>query len=484
MTEYERLRAALDKKLAADPSLRAVVKRIKNGTATLADSAEYARVLSHILGREVSASVLDLDDRAGVVTQLLRDCYGDVNSIYAQTQTLLDEQAGIHIRPQQPDFPAERVDQFTHSLIDPTVAESVIKRRARAGCETITKSYHDDCIKKNAQFRHDAGLKCYIVRIGTKCCEWCSDVAGKYEFGDQPDGIFRRHDNCDCTIIYDGQVLRGKQNADGSRSKTWEELPNANAADYTAPSLSEEQGRAIEQRNLAQIRGLTNGTDSGKIKAEEKKLQDSFIKAETIDKAKEYAKDVLGFEYQQYDKFHLDVANMVNYETARIYDVFGNLHESGFLDGIMYYPKKTEWVAAYSPSFHTVYMKNVSAKNSLKKMAEEAEIQFNAGFWSDSSPEHTIRHELGHSVQHFLTDNNSDKLNRISEIRKKVMESCEIKEWSIEDSPENMKKAGKIISYYALRNDGEFIAESVAEYMNGNPRETAKSVIDILLERV
>lgn len=256
MTEYERLRAALDKKLAADPSLRAVAKRIKDGTATLTDSAEYARVLSHILGREVSANILDLDDREGIVSQLLRDCYGDVNSIYAKTQTLLDEQAGIHIRPQQPDFPAERVDQFTHSLIDPTVAESVIKRRARAGCETITKSYHDDCIKKNAQFRHDAGLKCYIVRIGTKCCEWCSDVAGKYEFGDQPDGIFRRHDNCDCTIIYDGQVLRGKQNANGSRSKTWEELPNANAADYTAPTISEAEGRAIEQRNLSQIRGL------------------------------------------------------------------------------------------------------------------------------------------------------------------------------------------------------------------------------------
>ena len=256
MTEYERLRAALDKKLAADPSLRAVVKRIKNGTATLTDSAEYARVLSHILGREVSANVLDLDDRAGVVTQLLHDCYEDVNSIYAQTQTLLDEQAGIHIRPQQPEFPAERVDQFTHSLIDPTVEESVIKRRAKAGCETITKSFHDDCIKKNAQFRHDAGLKCYIVRIGTKCCDWCSEVAGKYAFGDQPDGIFRRHDNCDCTIIYDGQVLRGKQNADGSRSKTWEELPNANAADYVPPTLSEAEGRTIEQRNLAQIRGL------------------------------------------------------------------------------------------------------------------------------------------------------------------------------------------------------------------------------------
>ena len=255
MTEYERLRTALNKKLAADPSLRAVVKRIKDGTATLTDSAEYARVLSHILGREVSANILDLDDREGIVSQLLRDCYGDVNSIYAQTQTILDEQAGIHIKPQKPAFPAERVDQFTHSLIDPTVKDSIIKRRAGAGCETITKSFHDDCIKKNSQFRHDAGLKCYIVRIGTQCCEWCSEVAGKYEFGEQPDGIFRRHDNCDCTIIYDGQVLRGRQNADGSRSKTWEELPNTNS-DYTPAVLSEADARAKESENLAQFRGL------------------------------------------------------------------------------------------------------------------------------------------------------------------------------------------------------------------------------------
>ena len=256
MTDYEQLRAALDKKIAADPSLRAVVKRIKNGTATLTNSAEYACVLSHILGREVSASILELDDRESVVTQLLHDSYDDVNSIYAQTQSILDEQAGIHINPKKPSFPTERVKQFVHSLVDPTVKDSVIKRRARAGTETITKSFHDDCIKKNSQFRHDAGLKCYIVRIGTKCCDWCTEVAGKYKFGEQPDGIFRRHDNCDCTIIYDGQVLRGKQNADGSRSKTWEELPNANAADYTAPTLSEAEGRAVEQRNLAQIRGL------------------------------------------------------------------------------------------------------------------------------------------------------------------------------------------------------------------------------------
>ena len=204
----------------------------------------------------MSAAVLDLSDRESITSKLLRDCYDDINSVCSDVQLSIDEAMGLHLKPQKANYPAERVQQFSHSLIDPTVKDSVIKRRVRAGSETITKSFHDDFIKKNAQFRTDVGLKCYIIRIGTKCCDWCTEVAGKYEMGDQPDGIFRRHDNCDCTIIYYGQVLRGKQNANGSRSKTWEELPNVNAADYTPPSLSEEQGRAIEQRNLAQIRGL------------------------------------------------------------------------------------------------------------------------------------------------------------------------------------------------------------------------------------
>lgn len=104
------------------------------------------------------------------------------------------------------------------------------------------------------------------------------------------------------------------------------------------------------------------------------------------------------------------------------------------------------------------------------------------GFWSTKAKEHTIRHEAGHAVQHWLTDNNSDKLDKLTELRENIKKICGITEWNMFDTKENMKKAGEFISYYALRDNGEFIAESVAEYMDGNPRETAKKVIEILLE--
>ena len=263
----------LRSKSADDPALRALLKSIDSGKANFRDTAQYSIRYSHQLGNILSENVLDIppDVRETAAEELLKYGYDDMNTILAEVQKSLDEQAGIHIRPQKADFPSERVQHFAHSLIDPTVEDSIIKRRARSGSETITKSFHDSFIKKNAQFRNDAGLKCYITREGSNCCKWCSEVAGRYEFGSQPSDIFRRHDNCDCTIDYDGQKLRGKLNADGSRSKTWEEVPDADGS-YEPKVLSVVDARAAEQRNLSQFRGvkvnsssIDNGRGSGII---------------------------------------------------------------------------------------------------------------------------------------------------------------------------------------------------------------------------
>lgn len=207
-----------------------------------------------------------------------------------------------------------------------------------------------------------------------------------------------------------------------------------------------------------------------------------FKEAKDIGEAKKYAKDVLGLEYYDMDKVNIDCANMMNREIASLYDVFGNINASGHLLGIRLYPKKSEWVAAYSPQFREVFVKNVTAKNSISKMAKEAKEQFAFGFWSDDSPEHAIRHEVGHAIQHWLTDNDAVKLSKISALRQQVSKDCGITTWSVKDTKEHMKAAGNVISYYALRNDGEFIAEAVAEYMAGNPRDMAKQVVEILLK--
>lgn len=67
----------------------------------------------------------------------------------------------------------------------------------------ISNSMIDNYIQKNVEFRAEAGLSEKIIRTSSgHCCEWCDKVAGTYKYPDVPKDVYRRHDNCDCTVEY------------------------------------------------------------------------------------------------------------------------------------------------------------------------------------------------------------------------------------------------------------------------------------------
>lgn len=259
MTDIKTLIAA---RAATDPRLKAVLKKIKAGTATFKDTAYYAEVYSNITGSVFGANVLDLEgiEREEVCMELLRDNYEEINTICAQVQTALDQAAGIHIRPQKAQFPLERVEQIAHSLLDPTVTDSTIKRRANTGVANVSKGFHDSYIKVNASFRNDAGLKVYINReTDGKCCEWCSKIAGRYVYGSEPDDVYRRHDNCGCTTTYED----GKQRQDVWSKRSWTS-PEVGAGAPAPTRFTPEQAAEIQAQNMP--KRLTNGQRNGIIK--------------------------------------------------------------------------------------------------------------------------------------------------------------------------------------------------------------------------
>lgn len=217
-----------------------------------------------------------------------------------------------------------------------------------------------------------------------------------------------------------------------------------------------------------------------KAAEETKSIPDGFVPAKTIEEAKKYANDKLGLFRVDYDKMQLEFANMLNKEVTRVYNTFGNLNSKGRLEAIIIWPKKVNWYAAYSSSSKLIGLKNVTSKGTLKKWAKDAAEMFTTGFWSSNSAEHVIRHELGHAVQHMVKAENLGKINRIELLHNRLMQELGISKWTNPPSSDDMKKAGKYISCYGLRNEGELIAESVAEYMAGNPRPVAKKVVEIL----
>lgn len=223
--------------------------------------------------------------------------------------------------------------------------------------------------------------------------------------------------------------------------------------------------------------------DNNDFRSDENNSVTEFKKAKTIEEAENYAKNILGLSATNYSNMHVDVANTINFEITKLYDVFKGIDKSGCLKGFTVVKSKdlpSGSLAGYCPSIGTIRIKNVSYKTSLKRMEEKAISGFDSGWCSTSSAEHIIRHELGHSVQHWLADTDMVKLLKIDDLRKEVYNKCELGPWYHGASEEDKKKAGEYLSYYGLMDNGEFIAESVAEYMSGNPRNVAKKVIDIL----
>lgn len=256
-------------KIHSNPQLQILLKKIRSGKADFKDTSQYADLFSKIMGSEFSEIIPQIPHgmREQLCVELLRGSYENINEILAQVQNSIDKEKGIRLAPQKAEFPEERVKKIANSLEDETVPEETIQRRADSGTANVSRSFHDDYIKKNAEFRSNAGLKCYLEReTDGKCCPWCSALAGRYLVGEQPPDIFRRHDNCGCTVV----MIDGKTRQYAWSKKTWsreeergylKELEKKKKAKH----LSREQAKALQEKNLP--KSLTGDADSDIIRA-------------------------------------------------------------------------------------------------------------------------------------------------------------------------------------------------------------------------
>ncbi len=209
----EKIRAEFQKTCKADKYIQSVLKKIEGGTAKMEEVALLSKQLgfraSQAIGAHVNVAALpdgkmyyNIADT--ILTGVLKDNYDIINSAATECQKALDSQAGINITPQQAEFPTERVQAVANAASIPDITEEVMIRRMTAPAQNITESFYNDYVQTNVKFRSDAGLDCYIIRNDHGgCCEWCAKLAGKYHYPeDVPKDVYRRHDNCGCTVTY------------------------------------------------------------------------------------------------------------------------------------------------------------------------------------------------------------------------------------------------------------------------------------------
>lgn len=229
---YEKIAAEFERATGSDSVISGILKRISKDTAQPADIALYAQRLGlrlrEAIEHHVSADVLpDGQMYYNIAEKILRPSlstnYELFNAVAQQIQTAVDQKQGIRVKAQKAEFPEDRIDTVINAASEPGIPEKTMIRRMSAPAETITQSYADDYAEANADFRSRAGLDEYIIRQGgAKCCKWCADLVGKYRYPDEvPKDVFKRHDNCGCTVEH--VSAKGRQNDHTKTSGTEEQ---------------------------------------------------------------------------------------------------------------------------------------------------------------------------------------------------------------------------------------------------------------------
>lgn len=215
----------------ADRKLATVSKRIRDGTATQIDGHTYAERLGKNASRALQEVLtpdrlpdgkLYYNIATRTVVPTLENNQRLVNEAATSIQKSIDAKDGINLGAIEPKFPKSRVN----GLIDKMCAEDIeLEDALRWLGEPIvnnSEAFFDDFIKDNADFRHDVGLKATITRVADfNCCQWCAELEGTYDYGQTPDDIYKRHENCRCTVTY--QCERTSQDVWSKRS--WASTP-------------------------------------------------------------------------------------------------------------------------------------------------------------------------------------------------------------------------------------------------------------------
>lgn len=207
-----------------------LLEKVKQKTATYAEAQEYAIEVSRLIGsayeKHISSAVLPdgkmyYNIASRLIPSSLDENYKLVSQYAADVQTALNKKANIGLKTQVAELDQDRVDGLVELASNAEQYDDVSKQ-LQSAYENFSQHIVDETIRKNAEFHYNAGMKPKIIRKAeSKCCKWCRALAGEFNYPDVPDDIYRRHENCRCTVEYD--PADGKGTRQNVYTKKWTE---------------------------------------------------------------------------------------------------------------------------------------------------------------------------------------------------------------------------------------------------------------------
>lgn len=207
----EQIQKEFERRQKTDQTLIRLRKLAEANDCDYSHAHSYAQRLGNLLSAVLSeyvdaGSLPDGKLYYNIISRLLEPTLTrnfDLTSEFCTAvQQILNDQAGIGLKVQQPKINNSRLK----GLIDKASGKDYeeVGWVLDNPIENFTQSIVDDFVKTNADFHYKAGYEPVIRRVAaSKCCEWCTEVAGVYAYEQNMNrDVFRRHQNCRCTTEY------------------------------------------------------------------------------------------------------------------------------------------------------------------------------------------------------------------------------------------------------------------------------------------
>lgn len=315
----------------SNTKIRSLLAKIHSGKGTYEDASEASRLLGSELSEIYTAKMKDAygvnmpADTAeidSVLRQTLKHDYDTITELSNTTQKGLNKAAGINMNAVVPNYNENRaegiitrVDEFSRR--DPDAALNEL----RNNIVNYSMSVVDDSVKANAEAQFRSGFVPKITRKmqGFHPCKWCQALAGTYEYPDVPDDVYRRHQNCYCTVTY---TPAGSKRSQDVWSKKWgkeKEFQKEKRKKAIKSSKSSEQSRRNRNTNYSVNWQIVNSQEY------RKKFEIEGINQETQQTIYNKAKDILkhrdGTDYEDLYLIDSQSGKVVGSQTKTEYAV-------------------------------------------------------------------------------------------------------------------------------------------------------------------
>lgn len=340
--EYRR-RIQESKVLAEYEQARKAEKADYAGAARAA--RELGEILAAVYQNQLSSEVLPdgkmyYNIALRVLDPTMKENYEHVADCAEAAQEILNKNAGLGLKAVRPAVNQDAIDGIVNRVSSEEQFDAV-KWILDAPVKTFAQKIVDESVRANAEFHHKAGLKPKIIRKSSgHCCAWCSRMAGTYSYPDVPKDVYRRHDNCNCTVEYDP----GGTKRQDVWSKQWKYEQN--------PVKIEQRKRLSEQAVRRKAEYLVRDYAKGQNNTRERLLVNrsvSMVPVKVQQAMKDTVVEVGKPGASQYDYNHdiLYVAKGAN-QDAVIHEI-GHLVENKLLDSEKVEKMKKEYLKSFPP---------------------------------------------------------------------------------------------------------------------------------------